>query len=167
MRQRGQRGYEPQETRGDTDEIGFPVLNSCSKRRQMLKPQYIFFLQPLQHGNGGYFTLQKVPAPLNFLPKNHFAPNSRITPFSSPPPQPACTRNAGIAVTWKPMPGEPTLRCWTLSAPITIVSLSLPTLSPAHLTYHRSTAASPRSLRSSTTPTYHRGGAGASTLYLC
>jgi len=32
---------------------------------------------------------------------------------------------------------------------------------------HRSTAASPRSLRSRTTPTYHRGGAGASTLYLC
>ena len=37
----------------------------------------------------------------------------------------------------------------------------------AQFNYHSSTAASPRSLRSSTTPTYCRGGAGASTQYLC
>ena len=32
-----------------------------------------FFLQPLQQKIAAYFTLEKVPPPLNFFPKNHFA----------------------------------------------------------------------------------------------
>ena len=54
-----------------------PLLSRVARAPEV--HQY-FFLQPLQHDNDGYFTLQKVPAPcpapLNFLPKNQFSQNS-------------------------------------------------------------------------------------------
>ena len=51
-----------------------PPLLSKVASSPLSSPEY-FFLQHLQHGNGGYFTLQRVPTHLNFLQKITFLKN--------------------------------------------------------------------------------------------